>query len=268
MEEENRLYLSQSMLKDWENMCGEAFRVKYFVEYAKEEDNPFYIGNKDVIILGNVYEQNIIGISRGGKITKAPFDLVKKPVYDRMLQQAKLTKEWYRNLGGKAIGVQHQLKGSFEYNGITVYIIGHLDIYYQLPDLRKKVIDLKLSSDRDTDYGEFQWKNLEHINYTQPKQYVLLVHLNTGLPVNEIPFEYHIADTSTKMRVKRIHVTVSESAIEEHKERLYHAYTGIIEALTIGYFEPKNDYDRCSVCPIKESCQYRNKQPLIEYIEI
>lgn len=266
----SKLIISQSMLKDWESMCGEAFRIKWFVPYEKEEDNPFYIGNKEVIQLGNIYEQKIIGISRGGKVTKPTADLVKKEVYKRMLEQAAYTKEWYRKIKeeGKVLGVQDRIEVSFEMNGVIVHIDGNLDINYMLNNGRFSLKDLKLSSDRDTDYGDFQWKNLSRINYTQAKQYILLVHLKFNEPIENIEFEYHIADTSTKKRVKIINVVASEETIEEHKHRLYHAYNEISEALMIDYFPIKNDYDRCSICPVREECKHRNKEPMVEYIEI
>lgn len=266
----DKLIISQSMLKDWETMCGEAFRIKWFVPYEKEEDSPFYIGDKDVIQLGNIYEQKIIGISRGGKTTKPTKELEKKAAYRYMLEQAAVTKDWYRKLRaqGKVIGVQDRLEGSFEMNGTTVWIDGNLDINFQYHNTRRSVKDLKLSSDRDTDYGDFQWKNLNKINYTQAKQYVLLVHLVYGDPIDTIDFEYHIGDTSTKKRVKIINVKISEETIEEHKHRLYHANNEISEALMIDYFPVRNDYDRCSVCPVREDCKYRNTDPIVEYIEI
>lgn len=263
----DRFRLSQSMLKDWENMCGIAFKVKHFSDIP-EEQNPFYIGNKDVIILGNVYEQKIIGISRGGKQTVPPADLIKKPVYERMIEQSKLTKYWLRKLDGKIIGVQERIEAEFEWEGKTIYIVGHLDVNFKTGEGKFKIIDLKLSGDRDANYGPFQWKNLNTIDYTQPKHYILLEHLVTKQPIEETEFEYHIADTSTQKRVKIINVTAFDSTIEEHKYRLAKAYNEIEEALTIDYFEPKNDYDRCSVCPLNEDCSYRNIKPIIEYITI
>lgn len=265
---DGQLYISQSLLKDWENMCGVAFKVKHFTPFKNEEDNPFYIGNKDVVVLGNIYEQSIIGISRGGKTTKPSPELAKKPIFNRMKEQAKLTKEWLRSLNGRIIGVQERIKASFEWNGVQVFIVGHLDIRFQDADGTPRNIDLKLSGDRDASFGDFQWKNLDRLTYDQPKQYNLLLHLETGFPVDRIPFDYHIGDTSTAMKVKVINVMTSEQTIEFHKERLYEAYIGISEALELDYFEPRNDYDRCSVCPIKEDCKYRNKTPLIEYVEI
>lgn len=262
-----KLRLSQSMLKDWENMCGIAFKVKYFSDIP-EEENPFYIGNKEVVILGNVYEQNIIGISRGGKKTVPSAELIKKPVYERMVDQSKLTKSWLRKLDGKIVGVQQRIEAEFEWEGKTIYIVGHLDINFKTGDGKFKIIDLKLSGDRDASYGPFQWKNLNNIDYTQPKQYILLVHLNFNQSVEDTEFEYHIADTSTQKRVKIINVSSFDSTIEGHKERLAKAYNEIEEALVIDYFEPKNDYDRCSVCPLKEDCEYRNIKPIVEYITI
>lgn len=264
---EDKLRLSQSMLKDWETMCGIAFKVKYFSDIP-EEENPFYIGNKDVVVLGNVYEQNIIGISRGGKKTIPPPELTKKPVYERMVDQSKLTKSWLRGLDGKVMAVQERIEAEFEWDGKTIYIVGHLDVNFKTSEGKIKVIDLKLSGDRDASYGPFQWKNLNNIDYTQPKQYILLVHIKFNQPVEETEFEYHVADTSTQKRVKIINVSAFDSTIESHKERLAKAFNEIEEALVIDYFEPKNDYDRCSVCPLKEDCSYRNIKPIVEYITI
>src|SRR5690606_34844489 len=179
----NKIVLSQSMLKDWRKMCKHAFKQKRFVDYGDEENSPFYIGNKEVVILGNVYEQNIIGISRGGKITKAPDDLKKKPVYQRMLEQAKITKRWLRSLPGEVVEVQHYIEVSFEMNGVVVTISGNIDINFKNLNETLKATDLKLSSKLDAAFGEFQWKNLVAIDYTQAKQYVLLMHLFYGVPL-------------------------------------------------------------------------------------
>lgn len=266
----SKLILSQSLLKDFHKMCGEALRVKWFVHYEKEEDNPFYIGDKEVVQLGNIYEQNVIGISRGGKTTTPTPELAKKPVFDRMKEQAATTKIWYRNLRqeGKVLAVQRRIEASFVFNGVTVWLDGNLDIEFIYNSGKRGTKDLKLSSDRDASFGEFQWKNLDKINYSQAKQYTLLLHLHYNTPLSEIDFEYHIADTSTKRRVKIINVIISESTMEGYKEELYNVYTQLIESLEIGYFPLKNEYDICSECPIKESCEFRNTIPTVQYVEL
>lgn len=270
-ENENRLIISQSMLKDWRKMCPLAFQYKWFIYDGPEEESPFYIGNKHVVILGNIYEQNIIGISRGGKTTNPPKDLTSKPVYERMLSQAALTKNNLRKRkqeGSKIVAVQERIEVSYELNGVTVYIDGNLDILWKLSNGTMAIEDLKLSSKLDASFGEFQWKNLQYIDYTQSKHYNLLVSIKFGQTPEETPFQYNIADTSTDMLRKIIDVSISSVTIEEYKHELYHTFIAISEALEIDYFPPNNTYEECFSCPIKDGCKHRNDEVPIEYVEI
>ncbi len=260
--------LSQSMLKDWESMCHVAFKVKHLEHYDTEEENPFYIGDKEVVIMGNVYEQNIIGVSRGGKVTTPPENLAKKEMFRRMMSQAKRTRNWLRSLDGRPVAVQNKIEASFKWEDVTVPIQGHLDIDFKYNDGRIKVIDLKLSGKLTATFGPFQWSNLDKIDYTQARQYILLKNLQTGVPVGDIPFDYHIADTSPEEKMKIISATATDSSIEEHKYRLYYAYTEIQESILVDYFQPKNDYNRCSSCPLKDTCSHINTNPPIEEVII
>lgn len=250
-------YLSQSALKDWKSMCPIQWREKW-KKYENEEDNPWYIGDRPVIRLGNWYEQQVIGISRGGKTTELTTTERKSAKGRYAASQAKLTKEWLRSLPGKIRGVQQELKAEFWHNGTLVKIIGNLDIDFAYDNGTPLVIDLKLTGDRDTTFGYFKWGDIENMDITQMKQYKLLSWLNYGI---EPETKYHVIDVSTKMKVGLFNIIISDQTMEEYKDLLAEVYKEIAESFMLNVFEPKNTYDNCSICPIASQCKFRNEKP-------
>lgn len=250
--------LSQSKLGDWLEMCPIQCEVKWRY-YENEEDNPWYIGSSEIVRLGNWYEQQAIGLSRGGKITELTSTEKRKAQSRYAAMQAKNTKEWLRSLDGKIHSVQEEVRATFEHNGVLVRLIGHVDVIFIYNNGKRLIIDIKLTSNRDTTYGKFKWGDIQNMDIKQLKHYKLIDMLNH--PDQEPETKYHVADVSNKLKVGIFNVIISEQTMEEYKDLVAEVYKEISESYMLGFFEPKNTYDRCSVCPISDTCRYRNDNP-------
>lgn len=249
--------LSQSKLDDWLTMCPIQCEVKWR-HYENEEDNPWYIGDREIVRLGNWYEQQAIGMSRGGKITHLTSKERNGAKGQYAAIQAKNTKEWLRSLDGKIMAVQEEVRSSFERNGITVRLIGHTDVRFQYSNGRQAIIDLKLTGSRDNTFGKFKWGDIQNMDVKQLKQYKLIHLLNWG---EEPETKYHVVDVSNTLKVGIFNIIISDITMEAYMDLVTEVYAEIAESYMLGFFKPKNTYDNCSVCPIASTCKYRNDTP-------
>lgn len=250
-------YLSNSMLRDWEEMCQKEFFQRWF------KQNPAYELDSVPITLGNLFEQNVIGVSVGGKVTVPTKEFIKsnQSSYDRMLNQAELCKTFLKLLGGKKIGVQTYLHAVvIDSAGQEIPICGNLDILYGWPaeNLRRAIIDLKFTADTDSTFGDFAWGRPDTMDMSQAFQYVLLHRLvYPELPDPE--FKYWIYDHKPSMKRSHLNIIISEQTMSDHIERLSKAYNAISDALLFNSWRPKQEYSFCSVCKYK--CEYEKLLP-------
>ncbi len=251
------LSISQSMVKDFESMCPIAFNAKWSFE-GDEEDNPWYIGEKQAIRFGVHFETLAIGSGMGGK-TISWTDKEKSSVYhDRIKAQAKVCRDYLKALGGKIKSTQKFVQAEFEHQGITIKIQGNWDVEYEFKDGTGAVIDLKSTGDLKNSFGKFQWSNAEKIDITQLIQYRLLYYLNKGTWPRTI---FLVFDLSAEEKFVPYEVEISEQTIDEYKDRLLQVYSDISNAMTLDYWEPKPSFMECKICPLKDNCRYQQKYP-------
>lgn len=249
-------YLSNSMLRDWEDMCKIQWKDKWL-----NGNSHYDIDHKQAVRWGIFFETLVIGSGMGGKtieLTKEERDSV---YYERIKIQAKRCREYLDMQGGKIIGRQLPLKAEFEHNGSIVKASGNIDIRYQYVDVTKSNIDLKLTGKTDNTFGKFAWGSPERMDMSQMIQYALLCFLVYGEVVKS---QYWVFDTSPAMEFLPINVIISDWAMEAHKERLARVYDEITESMILDYWQPVNTWANCRDCPIE--CKHRVLMP--EFINI
>lgn len=258
---EEILYLSNSMLRDWESLCPIAFSKRWFG--TDEEKALFSLDEVQVIRFGVFFETLCIGSGVNGKTVELTPKEKNSVYYERIKNQAKLCREYLKAMDGKMVATQEYLKGSFVWLGQTIYICGNIDIRWRFSDGRGANIDLKSTGDTENTFGDYAWGKIEKMDISQMEQYSLLYFLNFG----EWPESYYLVfDLSKAEKFVPIKVNISEWSIEEHKERVAKAYNEITECMMLDYWEPKNTYSNCKTCPLNQTCKYANKFPEIVQI--
>lgn len=149
--------------------------------------------------------------------------------------------------------------------GIDVIIEGTLDFQsgivnesYEYP---LATIDLKLTKDRDSCFGEFCWAEPERMDMTQPMMYRILF----GEPFVYLVFDYRkdnpwykdipiITDIHAKDEVQRV---IAVRRMEELLERIRWTVGTTLEWEALGWpYEPSPNV--CRYCPIID-CKERTK---------
>ena len=258
----NKLYLSQSMLKDWTKMCHLAFSKRWFGD--EHEKKLFSIDDRQPVRFGILFETLVVGSGVSGKVIEWTDKEKRSVYYDRIHRQAKLCRQYLKDMGGKILQAQDYIQTSFEHEGSTYYIQGNIDVRYGFDDGRQAVIDLKSTGCTDNTFGEHSWGNLEKIDTTQLEHYSLLVQQKFGID----PEAYYLVfDISKEEKFVPIQVSISEQAMYEHKERVAKVYREISEAIMLDYFEPNNSFSNCKSCPLNTTCKFANPYPELSYID-
>lgn len=259
---QERLYLSQSQLKDWEELCPVAFKARWYG--SDEEKELFSLDELQVIRYGIHFETLVVGSGMGQKTIEWTDKEKKSVYYERIRRQAKLCRDYLKDMGGKILAAQDYIQTSFEHEGGTYYIQGNIDVRYGFDDGRQAVIDLKSTGDTDNTFGKFAWGRIESIDTTQLEHYSLLVQNKFGVD----PEAYYLVfDISKEEKFVPIQVSISEQAMYEHKERVAKVYREISEAIMLDYFEPNNYFSNCKSCPLNTTCKFANPYPELSYID-
>lgn len=254
------LYLSQSMLKEFESMCHYAFKHRW---YGTDAERKLFDIDKEVFARGVLFETLAIGCGLGGKTAKDG-DVKKSSVYyDRIVRQANVYRQWERANGFKPIQSQLYVKERIEWDGGVYFAQGNLDRLVRDSNGRI-LIDTKLTGDKDNTFGKFQFGNPDKVDVTQILHYKILAETRFNEPVRAM---YYVADSSPSMGVKVLEYSFSDWEIQMHHERCQTAYNEIMQAKIGDWFEPSPSYDNCSNCPMADQCKYRIKIPEIQLIE-
>lgn len=260
------------MLKSYEDGCPIAFGKQFF---GTDVERYLFDRDKEVFKRGVLFETLSIGAGLGGKQAKEG-DVDRKSVYySRIVEQAKIYKEWEREFMSKPIGVQQYLKAKIEWDGGVYYIQGNLDRVVRDKAGKISVIDTKLTGDKDNTYGRFQFGNPRRVDWTQLTHYRLLAKVNFKEDVRQM---YYVADSSPAMGIKVLEPDITEWHEWQHHERCQRVYDEINTSLQIGYWEPKPSSHNCSQCPLgdeqkmkdlgMEPCKFKRRIPDIELITL
>lgn len=271
----NRFHLSQSCLKDFEEMCPLAFSVRWF---GTEEQRNLFQRDSDAMKRGVLFETLAIGMGLNGK-TSQPGDVdPNSVVYKRIQKHAAMYRKWEAEKFPKILGTQMSIQVRVEWDGGVYYAQGNLDRVARDRSSMVNVIDLKLRDKLDSDYGKFQFANPRKIDWTQLKHYRILAKTKFNEEVNQM---YYVADSSKEDYVKPISPVISPWHEYEHHRRCQAAYDAITMNLTLDDWTPKPSFSKCSTCPLGmesnkhaleraglELCKHRVKVPDIEVYEL
>lgn len=265
--------ISQSILKDWlSTPCKKQFQFKHFLGFDMDSpDSPFFIGDREMIRFGNYYEQQIIGLSRGGKITELTPKEITSTKGSRISEQVSKTSDWLTNrLDGRIQKTQHKYSIEIDHNGQRLRLHGHVDIHFLYRNGHHQVIDLKLCDNIYSAFGPVingvrsaGWGNVQDMDHKQPVHYIILLEELFG---NSVSFIYHVADLTPQHNVKIFPIEPSPETKHFHLDTCLDVQNEIEEALMMDWFEPTQSYNTCCNCPVADRCSSRVETPNVEPI--
>ena len=226
--------ISQGLLRDFydPNYCDMKWNAVYKLGHRTAPS--------DAMVNGLVFEQQVIGMSRGGEVYEIP-----------KLKNGKESKREMdlRLISGFARKVIKDLKIKFldiQPEWETEDLIGHPDALIEWKE-EKCILDLKYTATKEDEsckWNPYAWgKDLELKDYTQAIHYVEMYYQMTGLFV---PFFYLVFGKGGW--VKFINVDISLVSLETHREKITQFKKDIKKWKPL-----KCDNYRCEYC--------KNKQP-------
>lgn len=248
--------LSQGMVRDF--FDTKYCRNKWIAQYVKKEK---FIPT-DSMLNGLVFEQQVIGMSRGGEVYTFP-KLKNGKESKREIDIAilsKFAKETINKLGIELLDVQPEWE--------TDKLIGHPDALINWTcengEKHKAILDLKFTATKEDDsarWNPFAWgKDLEYKDYSQAIHYVEMYFRMTK---EYLPFFYLVFGKSGW--VKFINIDITAQSMQQYNKTLDLAaeeikdFTSDLDLYERGNAENCNDY-RCQYC--------KHEKPKIEIVTI
>lgn len=239
-----KYYLSNSEMNSWEEMCPRVWKALYI-------DKSFEFEPSEAMNYGHWFETMAIGSGVGGQVFTPTEKMIKSAYAERVKQQAKDCRTYFKTLGGKIISRQEYIYTEITNSeGQVILVCGGLDVLYGWPgtDRPNVIIDLKMTGDTENDFGKFQFGNVDKINPQQAIHYKILHQAKYG---EEAHFQYWVFDKSESLNQKFINVTVSEMAEAVHIDKLTRIYNEITYCLAMDDWGYKNTFENCRSCPVK-----------------
>lgn len=218
---------------------------------------------KAVFTKGKVFEQLAIGKSAGEEDT--PIPLLKNgdvpAEYKRIIEQAKLAKNYIFPMYGieiEAIQFNHHMYYG-EIEDVSVSLEGTMDIIGKMfdPDISKTkktdcIIDLKLTGNLNTQFGDYSWAYPMNMDHTQAYMYT---HLYEDLKGLRVPFYYMVFDyKANSPEYKIFKKNVGPTEIAELKESIRSATVKYKQLYELDFPEVPS-YENCKHCTLKDVCK-------------
>lgn len=243
----NDFKISQSALKDFYN--PEVCRIKWEEMYVNGYRSQPTIAMLD----GLVFEQNVIGLSRGGEIYEIPKGKTGNTLKREtdLLKLSEDAKQTMKDLDIELIDVQpHWEVGD---------LVGHPDALVKYKG-ELAIMDLKYTGVREDEsckWNPFAWADLQHKDFKQALHYSEMYYLTHGVFV---PFFYLVFGKSGWC--KFILIDYTNHAMTEYRI-LLNKFRKDLKS-----FEPKpiKNYSVCRKCPVL--CDKRTTKPTIETIKL
>ena len=198
--------ISQGLLRDF-----------YDPDYCRTKwHNIYRLGNRtsptDAMINGLVFEQKVIGMSRGGEVYEIPKlkngKESKRETDINILSE--FAKKVIRDMNIKFLEVQPEWE--------TDELIGHPDALVEWKG-NKCIMDLKFTGTREDEscrFNPYAWgKDLEYKDFSQAIHYVEMYYRMTG---EYLPFFYLVFGKSGW--VKFLNIDISSLSIIEHNDKI------------------------------------------------
>lgn len=171
--------------------------------------------------------------------------------YLRIIEQAWKFKDMVKNLQMELSHVQETI--TYQYSD-DIELFGTVDFVSPFPvdgNIKKSIIDLKLTSDVNNTFGPFSWGDPSKMDHTQASMYVYLYEKMYG---EKLDFLYMVFDYSPSKGTKIVQRIVNENDIRILEEDIQNAKK------KVEFFENNEwmevfDEKRCLSCPIKISCK-------------
>lgn len=254
------------MLNDWEEMCGLAFKARWFG--TKEEKELMDIGDRPAIRWGSYFEQLVLGSGVGGKIIELTIKEKSSVYYTRVKEQAETARGfifgYLKEQGYPFWKAQVQLTTEFEVDGEIIPYEGNADSLLGEPNKPTMVLDTKFTGDTTNTWGKYAWGKPETMDMGQLVGYTEACNQIYG--VRPIPM-YYVADSKEEKRVEPIMPEFSSEYVYSYMYRLKSVYIDIRQALVWNHWSPKPSYNECSNCPLKNICDKAVKIPEIKTVQ-
>ena len=238
--------ISQSALRDF-----------YNPEYCKIKWEEVYLnGNRTQptasMLDGLVFEQEVIGMSRGGEVYEIPKGKTGKSLKREtdLLALAEKSKQMMGDLDIELIDVQPEWE--------TKDLIGHPDALIEYRG-ELAIMDLKytaIKEDESCRWNPYAWHDLEHKDFTQAIHYIEMYYQMEGI---YLPFFYLVFGKSGWC--KFISIDLTAESLENYRIKLKRFKSDFKD------FKPKGstEYSICRKCPVL--CDKRINKPNIITIE-
>jgi hypothetical protein len=233
--------ISQGAIRDFNNV--DFCKIKWNEIYK----NGFRIPPTDAMINGLVFEQKVIGASRGGEIHEIP-KLKNGKESKREIDLNNLVvfaKQTIKKLKIKFLEIQPEWK--------VGDLSGHPDALIEWKG-SKAIMDLKFTGTKEDDscrWNPYAWgRDYQYKDFSQAIHYVEMYYLMTG---EYLPFFYLVFGKSGWVRF--LSVDISALSLEHHREKI----KNLREELKDFKPYPTSRYQECVKCPIQ--CAERVKKP-------
>lgn len=266
--------ISQTLIKEFETYgyCPRKIYVRFIAKTHEQAPS-------ESMVKGQYFETMVLGSGREGvRVTDLPHKKNGQPTIDHsridlQVQRFPEVLEKYGIRMPKANG--RQLYIEVDINGITCS--GNLDfvspVIYTDPITQEKknypvaVIDLKLTKDRDNEFGPFCWGTPENMDKLQGIMYPLLFKKKFAAQLPEdynTPFFYLVFDYKPQFGDKLIPVEYNAEEEERLIERITMTYEKLQESQRADW-PAVPDYEQCKKCPLRITGECK-EAPLIESI--
>ena len=241
------MMISQSSIRDFYNddFCKIKWSETYLNNYRSTPSN--------AMIDGLIFEQLVIGESRGGEAYSLPKLKSGKPSKRELdlIELSEFAKQTMKDLEIKILEVQPEW--------IVDDLIGHPDCLVTYKG-ETAILDLKYTGVKENEsckWNPYAWDDLQYKDFRQALHYVEMYYLMHG---EYLPFFYLVFGKSGW--VKFICVDISQNGMEEYR-MLLDTFRSDFKT-----FEPKpiKRYEICRKCNVK--CNERTEKPNIININI
>ena len=230
-----------------------AVRDFYDPDYCKIKWEEVYLNGyrtkpTNAMLDGLVFEQEVIGMSRGGEVYEIPKGKTGKPLKREtdLLELSERSKKTMLDLEIELIDVQPEWE--------TDELIGHPDALIKYKG-ELAIMDLKYTAIREDEsckWNPYAWNDLEHKDFSQAIHYIEMYYQIHGI---YLPFFYLVFGKSGWC--KFILIDLTAESLENYRDKLKQFKVDFKNFKSVGV----NDYSICRKCPV--ICNKRVLKPNI-----
>ena len=230
-----------------------AVRDFYDPDYCKIKWEEVYLNGyrtkpTNAMLDGLVFEQEVIGMSRGGEVYEIPKGKTGKPLKREtdLLELSERSKKTMLDLEIELIDVQPEWE--------TDELIGHPDALIKYKG-ELAIMDLKYTAIREDEsckWNPYAWNDLEHKDFSQAIHYIEMYYQIHG---EYLPFFYLVFGKSGWC--KFILIDLTAESLENYRDKLKQFKVDFKNFKSVGV----NDYSICRKCPV--ICNKRVLKPNI-----